>query len=636
MRLFATLFGLIGATLIAGHASQPNKLILIADGLSSYEILVSESAFPTTRLAAHELQHYLAQSTGVELPIVAHPTYGRHQIVIARSDDLAPHGLRIDTAGTQIWLRGRDSDGERTTVDYVDPIHRGTCNAVYEFLERFVGVRWFWGDELGDVIPKLDKLVLPAEIHVRQEPLFDYRALPYGPTGSFHGDWARRNRLGAATTMHHAHHLHEIVPIDEWARRGREDFAAMINGERKTDGRHVCTSNADVVALVAEAADAHFDRLPGRTMFSISPPDGSGLCQCPVCRALDVDGYKIPRGVRKGRPVMTDRILCFYNAVAERTVVTHPDRLLGGYVYADYLYPPRRVMSAHRNVALVVAPNVACDILDDGAWVFARSIYHFWGWFHDQVYAYDTMYRIRNAYGLPAPLGDRMADLIRCCADSHIRGCYFYIGPTWESFGPGAYLAARLLWDPTVDVRRTEDEYYRLLYGEAAPAVRVYFAVAEDCLKRATGCDPQEAERLSESFHRTKAYARDGLARLLIGYADAMQDLEAPLRTAEYLAASDPTLCRRVARLRDNFTLASTTCRGLQSVVVFERAGAHDPTLLVPLVEAISLRDALLTRTGKSYAGALEKALRETDENIQSPLQPGGYYETIARGRTSP
>ncbi|KPL05337.1 hypothetical protein AMJ85_11940, partial [candidate division BRC1 bacterium SM23_51] len=74
MKLFVIFFGLIGATLIAGHASQPNKLILIADGLSSYEIFVSESAFPTTRLAAHELQHYLAQSTGVELPIVTHPT----------------------------------------------------------------------------------------------------------------------------------------------------------------------------------------------------------------------------------------------------------------------------------------------------------------------------------------------------------------------------------------------------------------------------------------------------------------------------------------------------------------------------------------------------------------------------------
>lgn len=635
---------IVASILLFGSASdsRSEELVIVDVGRTTYEIVVLEPAFPTTHLAARELQLYLARSTGVELPIVGTPTAGKDQIFIARSEGLAPHAFSIDNAGKEIWLRGRDSAGEQTSVDYLAPIYRGTCNAVYEFLAHFVGIRWFWSDELGEIIPKHERLALPADIHIREKPFFDYRVLAYGPVGSFRGAWARRNRLGAATTMHHSHNLHKILPTDKWAERGREDFAAMINGVRKpaapgkSGGRHVCTSNADVVEIVARAAAELFERRPDRKMFSISPPDGSGMCQCPSCRALDIDGYRIPRGVRKGRPVLTDRILSFYNAVAERTATTHDDRLLGGYVYGDYLYPPRRVTSMHRNVALVVAPNLADDILDDSTWEVEQSIYRFWGGFHDRVYAHDTMYKIRDAYGLPAPLGHRVAELIRCLAESHIDGCYLYIGPTWEAFGPGAYLAARLLWNPAIDVDRAEDEYYRLLYKEAAGAVRAYFDVAKNCLKRATTCDYVEVEGLSKVFHRSKAYARDSLARLLIGYGSSLEPLEVHLRAAERLAAQDLTVRRRVERLRDNFTLTVTTCRGLQSVVDFERAATRDSTLLAPLAHAIAKRDALLERTGGSYAGALEDAIRKADENVLSPLEPGGYYSTIANASLHP
>jgi Domain of unknown function (DUF4838) len=616
-------------------ACASRELVIIDGGRTTYEIIVREPSFPTTHLAARELQHFLTQSTGVELKIVPAPTRGMNQILIAHAKGLAPHGLSIETVGTQIWLRGRDSAGESTRVDFLDPIHRGTCNAVYEFLGRFVGVRWFWGDELGDIIPRHDRLTVPSNTSIRKEPFFDYRALAYGPVGSTRGDWARRNRLGAAMTMHHSHHLHKIIPTGEWAARGRPDFAAMINGKRKvavpgkSGGKHVCTSNADLITLVAQAAMNLFERRPDRMMFSISPADGSGMCQGPICRALDVPGYKVPRGVRKGRPVLTDRIIHFYNAVADQTAARYPDRFLGGYIYADYLYPPRRETSVRDNVALVVAPNVADDILNDQTWAFAKSIYGFWGRFHDRVYAYDTMYQPRHSYGLPAPLGKRAVDLIRFIADSRINGCYLYIAPTWEASGPTAYLAARLLWDSTIDIAQVEDEYYRLLYKDAAVAVRAYYDVARSCLKRASTSDARAVERLSKDFHRTKAYARDSLSKLLIGYGPGLKDLEKQLVRAERLAARDPIVRRRVARLRDNLTLTAATCVGLQAVVDYERAGRNNPTLLAPLGIAITTRDALLTRVGKTYAAALEKALRGADKGVTSPLEPGGYYHKI-------
>ncbi len=620
----------------AAASAEGDRLIIVDDGRSDYEIVVGADAMPTTRLAADELAKFVRQAAGVQLPIVTKVTTTRRHIFILPTETLKPHAFSIEARNGDLYFRGRDSRGSGDGVDFIDPVFRGTCNAVYAFLERFLGVRWYWGDELGDVVPTLKRVSVPRDVRIEEAPFFDYRALAYGPPGSQGGAWARRNRLGSAMTMHHAHALNKLLPVREWATRGHPEYAALRGGIRRTGAAglrsqgHLCLGNPEVQTIVAKKVKSFFATHPDRKMYSISPPDGSGMCMDALCRLLDVEDYRVPRGPRKGKVVKTDRVLHFYNAVADSVASVFPDRLCGGLIYADYLYPPRREVRIAPTLALVVAPNTALDLWDDSTWSFAQSLIRAWAKLHDKVYAYDTFALLRRSYALPAPMGRRVEDLIRLHAEVGTRGCYLYIGPTWESLGADAYVLTRLLWNPKVDVAAVRREYFGVLFQRASEAVRAYFETAGVCWRRATTMDASKVANASRAFHRTKEWAREGLARLVLGYPDGLVALERRLVEAERLAAGDPLVQRRVARVRDNYELTLWTIRGLEAVTAYERNRSNGDKHLATLREAIESRERVLTRMGASYGAELTKRLHFADKNVRSPLQVDGYYHKLA------
>lgn len=94
---------------------------LVRDGRPNAEIVVAENAPRTTRLAAAELQKYVAKISGATLPIVTQPTGGeRVRIYVGRSrytdelgvrnDDLADGAYRIVSGNNWLVLIGIDTD----------------------------------------------------------------------------------------------------------------------------------------------------------------------------------------------------------------------------------------------------------------------------------------------------------------------------------------------------------------------------------------------------------------------------------------------------------------------------------------------------------------------------------------------
>ncbi len=614
------------------------RLILVEDGRSDFEIVVEAGAFETTQLAGRELQTYVKKATGALLPIVRKPTADRGHVFISSTDRLKPHGFAIQEHEGSLYIRGHDSAGRGDRVDYYRPVLRGTCNGVYSFLERFVGVRWFWNGPLGIIVPEVDRLAIPVGLVMKEEPRFAYRSLTNGPVGSRKGDWARWNRLGSAHGMSHGHALHKIVPVDVWAERGHPEYAAERGGRRRvkkagTSGGHVCMSHPDVIELVADAAIEYFRRHPELGMYSISPPDGSGMCMDERCRAWDDPGYRVPFGPRSKRnPVLTDRVLRFYNAVAERVCKVYPDKLLGGYIYQDYQYPPKHINSVHPNVALVVTPNYCCENWDAEKWAFTQGLFATWGKVHDWVYAYDTCYRIRRSYGLPSPMGHRLVEQIQTLDSSGMRGCYLYVGQAWELMGHEAYLLTKMLWNPRVDTSRVADEYYGLLYQQAGPAIRRFYSLAGESWRLSWTCDEADVKRLAKLFGRSKHSGPDVLARLLIGYEERIGEMGDAVREAERLVRGDGVLERRVSRVRDCLTLAETTIGGLRVVADYEGAVEKDVARLGPLVEIVRRREALLKRLDRGYGSKLSEAVRWACERDEVPIRFGGYYHRLATG----
>ncbi len=78
---------------------------------------------------------------------------------------LPPEGFVIKTAPNRVYLVGSTLRGD------------GTAWAVADFLERFVGVRWYWPTSYGGrSVPQAASLVIPPACY-RDQPVFSYRRM---------------------------------------------------------------------------------------------------------------------------------------------------------------------------------------------------------------------------------------------------------------------------------------------------------------------------------------------------------------------------------------------------------------------------------------------------------------------------
>ena len=126
-------------TVLPLSAGEP--LVLIKDGASDYTIVLGESASPSEKHGAEELQKFLEEISGFRLPVkvaaeaVTTPAIfvGESKALLAAVPDfnLSSFGdeeFIIKTAGNNLVLAGGRL--------------RGTMYAVYTFLEDVLGCRW--------------------------------------------------------------------------------------------------------------------------------------------------------------------------------------------------------------------------------------------------------------------------------------------------------------------------------------------------------------------------------------------------------------------------------------------------------------------------------------------------------------
>jgi len=135
---------------------------------------------PALMLMAHELREAIREATGATLELVAEPPApGQPAVVIgdcaesrAAGIDAAKipaEGFVVRTAPNRIYLVGstRPVLGGRP--------NDGAAWAVADFLERFVGVRWYWPVELGGrSVPRTGSLTVPPSYY-RDQPVFRLR-----------------------------------------------------------------------------------------------------------------------------------------------------------------------------------------------------------------------------------------------------------------------------------------------------------------------------------------------------------------------------------------------------------------------------------------------------------------------------
>src|SRR6185503_5656980 len=248
------LLSVLTGTLVSAPIPS-TAMALVRDGQPACVVVLAPDASDQEKLAAHDLQLYLKKMSGAAISIGADPAVAGNRVLLGvfgqrpvqdwNGQRPRPDGFAIETqaraaGGTDLLLVGGDQ--------------RGAAYAVYELLERFLGVRWYMPTELGEEVPERKTVELEV-LQWRNQPDFEFIAGLAWPGDGRAGpgalDWLRHNKgeVGPASYMFGHSCSGYIDPTDANKKAHPEWFALNTNGTRSDQ---LCTSNPEVIRIFVE------------------------------------------------------------------------------------------------------------------------------------------------------------------------------------------------------------------------------------------------------------------------------------------------------------------------------------------------------------------------------------------------
>ncbi len=454
-------------------AAGPPRM-LAKGGQATATIILPKVPRSGEQLAAQELQDYLYAISDALLPIRRGEvrTEG-NRLLIGRTAqgvatrDLGREGFVLSTRGRDIIVAGGGD--------------AGTLYAAYELLER-LGCRWVMPGPLGEVIPRKETVRLP-ELDVTERPDFPMRWVG-------HGLWSLRNKGNHADEGYPRfnvqpgiyHSQYRLLPHKELFPKHPEYFALYKGQRLDHPDAKPCTSNPEVVKVVAANMAKMLDADPSIDLISLSPTDGSYYCECPNCTALDEPDC--PHDQKMSR-----RMLMFYNAVARELARTHPKvKILAG-AYHVYNRPPKdQSLKADPHLAVVICHYTdycSMHAIDDETCprnVEYRRLLEAWQNLIPDVYFYEY-YHTDGFRQMPCNLVHAIRRDIPFFHRQGYKGLYTQYGSQWTTF-LNYYIAARLLWDVDTDVDAVLDDLYGKFFRRAAAPMKAYFTAVDQALEQ--------------------------------------------------------------------------------------------------------------------------------------------------------
>lgn len=415
-------------------------------------------------MAAKVLADWIEKISDVRPDIVNRPQAGKPAIFVGAAaitagldlsdmDSLTNEGLRIFSDGTmRVLIAGQN---ETSTV-----------KAACRFLEE-LGCRYFMDNTLGEVYPR-SKTITVGRLNITEKPGLMLRKI-WGSKWTGQTLWKVWNGFGGIP-MSTGHAWGKYV--DETLFETHPEYFALRDGQRKKGGWY-CTSNPELRKLFAEGVIAKGGFNP-----SVSPPDGTGYCQCEKCRAQDDPDSIEPSS---GGPSMTNRYVDFLNDVAGQVAKVQPDWLLSFYCYADYTQPPTLNRRLAPNLVAWIAPirysryhRIGSpnspgriqleEVIDGWAGAAERIAY--------RTYNFNLAECLVPFSKLSVWKHDIPYLKKKGCVGINLESL-----ENWEIYGPHLYQSICLAYDPAADSDAMMDDYFMKFYGpQAGPFMKAYWS----------------------------------------------------------------------------------------------------------------------------------------------------------------
>lgn len=559
---------------------QPRAAIIVpTDGVPSDRTIARarDGRGPSVALATAELVEFIRKATGATLPVLAE----------GREAEVRSFSVRIYVGGcaeNQRIVAERPLQAEeyilRTTTDSLHilggdlaPTGRdtaGTLNAVYTFLEDYVGVRWLFPGTLGEVVPRQTRLAIPSidrreqprvakrrirDVALTRESIFAPILQQWGVplsdwkrafAAEINHPWFRRQRLGARLDIDAGHSFGGFY--EKYFATHPDFFAVQPDGTRQQVPvrERLCVSDPEIAEFVARLRIDALKADPSRQSISISPNDGGAnkFCLCERCRSWDpptapkllanpalidpATGKPLPE-----YPSLSDRYFRFFNAVARRVRAELPDRNVATCAYSVYRTPPVALGACEPNLIVCYA---GLNLEEIGAWSRLAP----------KLALRPNDLGPMVELGLPRNLAPRLARAVKFAAEHHAIGFDFdNCHGNWGGHGLDYYVLAHALWNPDLDVAAITADYCRAAYGPAAEAMMRYFGELEKVTDGAGG-DASIGLRGGDPAGLLRYYSPAVMARLESTVAEAKRSL----------ATADGDCRARLAMVEDSLEYA--------------------------------------------------------------------------------
>ena len=526
--------------LVTAFCSAPASATvnIVVDGKAAAVIVTADDPPTIATYAAKELVQHVKKATGATLPIATEskiPKGFATRLFLGTTKAAAQQGIDTEvlrpeefvmrSVGSDLYITGKD-DGSNP----LSPSNSkcGTLFGVYEFLERYLGVRWLWPGELGTYIPptknitfeSVDETIAPrlayreivwsrirsVAIFQNQSPTEAEKTLGFSHEGLLQyghdlQSYLRRHRMGGMDRKPSTGH-HFTGWWKKYGEKNPEWFMMHEDGTRgpsKALGPNsvpMCVSNKDLQRFIVE----HWD---GKSVIRLGEVDWPDACRCPACRDWDGSqpdpvpdflisqtdlGKPESKSLHRQRghtlsgfynPMCTsDRYARFWHTIQQMAAQRNPDALVTTFIYYNYFPAPTTDIQLGKHVFGEFVPwgnPQHTDFFPMRPEALEWLKKQWQGW---QQTGMRLSYRPNYLHdGWVMPLVDmhQSAEFFKFAVEHGMEGSRFdSLTGQWATQGPKLYVHMRLHAKPELAVENILDEYYGA-FGPAADEVREYF-----------------------------------------------------------------------------------------------------------------------------------------------------------------
>ena len=485
---------MVGGTLLffpgPAQSASSGSFVFVKKGEPRAEIVEgSQPALPIA-FAARELQRYVKEMSGAELPIVNAPS--RKSAILLVSRPLERDKQVLDDPREVDHYR-LDIDARNLRIDGASP--RAVLFGAYDILER-LGCGWCVPGD--DVVPKRDTLRL-APLRMDTRPAFQYRMMLDFPMLSVAqtiaiSDWLAKNRMnwvrecpnahGEPTAWYErrervvpelkqrglrlivgGHTMHTWLPETHFA--SHPEWFAHDSGVRKPPT--LCVSNPEMTTELIQNMQRFLDRCPEVDVIDLWHTDSEVFCHCAKCtRGVVVDTAKEKPPADAVQSAYVISYIEFVNRVAAAIARSHPNVMIGPLIYSqtDRAMPDGcpaladNVMLGlahfHRDSyrPLVGGPKSAINLRllgNDLTWI-AKSK-------HSYIYEYYNSWIAPYVY----PGAQVIVRDLQILETLQVQG----VSSDMYGYSPvNMYVAARALWAPNISWKRAVRDFCVRYYGD--------------------------------------------------------------------------------------------------------------------------------------------------------------------------